>query len=95
MTRAAEHVYTDQRDIARLEGWMKQLDDEAMVEIRLQDGRCVRGVVIARPTVQMFFDAQGREGMNGVVRIDDVADPELSHFLWLDQITAVERIGTD
>src|SRR5690606_23549134 len=38
MTQFAEHVYTEQRDIARIESWAEQLEDEARVEIRLADG---------------------------------------------------------
>src|SRR5690606_16077837 len=48
MTRFAEHVYTEQSDIARIESWAEQLEDEARVEIRLADGERVEGFVTAR-----------------------------------------------
>ena len=94
MTRFAEHVYTEQSDIARIESWAEQLEDEAMVEIRLAGGERVEGFVTARPTIQVFRDGEGREGMNAVVRIDDLADPEHAHYLWLDRIIDIRRTGT-
>ena len=94
MTQFAEHVYTEQRDIARIESWAEQLEDEARVEIRLADGARVEGFVTARPTIQVFRDGEGREGMNAMVRIDDQADPEHAHYLWLDRIIDIRRTGT-
>lgn len=94
MGRQAERVYTEQRDIARIESWAQQLQDEAMVAVELADGRRVEGVVTARPTVQVFQDARGREGLNALVRIDDARDPAQAHYLWLDRIVGIRRIGT-
>ncbi|MDN5781387.1 MAG: DUF3247 family protein [Luteimonas sp.] len=94
MSQLAEHVYTQQRDIARIESWVQQLDDEAIVEIRLADGARIEGVVIARPTIQVFRDGSGREGMNAMVRIDDAANPVHAHYLWLDRIIDIRRTGT-
>ncbi|MGO1893502.1 MAG: DUF3247 family protein, partial [Luteimonas sp.] len=87
-------VYTDDADIARLEGLMEQLPDEARVELLLADGSSVAGVVSVRPTVQTFLDPQGEEGINGVVRIDDAADPSQAHYVWLDVIRDVRPIDT-
>ena len=95
MGRTAERVYTDDADIARLEGLMEQLPDEARVELLLADGSSVAGVVSVRPTVQTFLDPQGEEGINGVVRIDDAADPSQAHYIWLDVIREVRPIDTD
>src|SRR3546814_17610117 len=83
MTQFAEHVYTAQHDIARIESWAGQLEDEARVEILLVDGARVEGFVAARPTIQVFRDGEGREGMNAMVRIDDQANPEHAQYLWL------------
>lgn len=94
MGQLAEHVYTEQRDIARIESWVEQLDDEARVEIHLADGARVDGYVAARPTIQVFRDGEGREGMNAVVRIDDAVAPEHAHYVWLDRIVDVRRVGT-
>src|SRR3546814_10405432 len=94
MTQFAEHVYTAQHDIARIESWAGQLEDEARVEILLVDGARVEGFVAARPTIQVFRDGAGREGMNAMVRIDDQANPEHAHYLWLDRIIDIRRPGT-
>lgn len=94
MSQLAERVYTEQPDIARIESWAAQLEDEARVEVRLADGGRVDGYVAARPTIQVFRDADGNEGMNAVVRIDDAADPSQAHALWLDRIVGIRRLGT-
>ena len=94
MGQVAERVYTEQRDIARIESWTGQLEDEERVEVSLADGTCIDGFVAARPTVQIFLDESGNEGMNALVRIDDAADPEQAHYVWLDRIVDVRRLGT-
>jgi Protein of unknown function (DUF3247) len=94
MGREAENVYTDQHDIALLEARAGQLPDEARVDIVLVDGSRVTGTVAARPTLQTFFDEDGREGVNGVVRIDDHDEPGRAHYLWLDRILEIVVLGT-
>lgn len=94
MGQFAECVYTDQADIALLESRATQLPDEAKVEVVLIDGSKLQGVVTARPTVQMFRDGAGDEGINGVVRIDDAGDPAQPHYLWLDEILEIHQTGT-
>ncbi len=94
MGQFAECVYTDQADIALLESRAEQLPDEAKVEVVLIDGSKVEGVVSARPTVQMFHDSEGEEGINALVRIDDAQDPERAHYLWLDEILEVHQTGS-
>ena len=92
MGRTAERVYTDDADIARLEALVTELPDEARVELLLADGSSVTGTVSVRPTVQTFLDPRGEEGINGVVRIDDAADPSRLHWVWLDRIREVRRL---
>ena len=95
MGRYAEHVYTDQRDIARLEALTLQLPDEAEVELTLQDGRVLTGIVSTRPVVQQFLGQdENSEGANGVLRLDDPAHSERVHLLWLDEIRSVRRLGS-
>jgi len=94
MGQVAERVYTEQRDIARIESWAGQLEDEERVEVSLADGTRIDGFVAVRPTVQVFLDESGHEGMNAVVRIDDAADPEQAHYVWLDRIVDIRRLGT-
>ncbi|MBC7990106.1 MAG: DUF3247 family protein [Luteimonas sp.] len=90
MGRSASNVYTDQHDIAVLEARAARLPDEARVKVVLVDGGRITGVVAARPTIQTFLDEDGREGLNGIVRIDDAHDPGRAHLLWLDQILEIE-----
>lgn len=94
MSRDAANVYTDQHDIDLLEARAGQLPDEARVEILLVDGSRVKGTVATRPTIQTFFDEDEREGLNGVVRIDDHDEPGRAHYLWLDQILEIVALGT-
>ncbi len=94
MTNIAERVHTDQAQIARLEERVKQLHDEAVVELEMSDGRIIRGVVAVRPSVQTFRDAEGREGTNAYVRLDDAVQPERWQYIWLDQIERVTRLGS-
>ena len=94
MGQLAERVYTASDDIARLEALVLQLPDEARVELLLSDGGSITGVVSVRPTVQTFLDPQGEEGINGVLRIDDAADPSQAHYVWLDRIREVRHLDT-
>src|SRR3546814_11493452 len=93
MTQFAEHVYTAQHDIARIESWAGQLEDEARVEILLVDGARVEGFVAARPTIQVFRHGAGREGMNAMVRIAEQDNPEHAHYLGLDRSIDMRRTG--
>jgi len=94
MSNTAERVHTDQAQIARLQARVKELQDETVVELRLVDGTIVTGVVAVRPSVQIFRDAEGREGTNAYVRIDDQVQPERWQYIWLDQIDNVTRLGS-
>lgn len=92
MSQVADRVYTGREDIARLEALVEELADEARVELLLEGGKRIEGVVAVRPTVQTFLDPQGREGINGVVRIDDALDPSRAHYLWLDRIREIRDL---
>ncbi len=94
MSNTAERVHTDQAQIARIQERVKELDGESVVELRLVNGTVVTGVVAVRPSVQTFRDAEGREGTNAYVRIDDQEQPERWQYIWLDQIENVTRLGS-
>jgi hypothetical protein len=94
MTEAPPHLYTQQDDIARMEAMIQQLPDEAVVRLDLNDGGSITGTVSVRPAVQLFRDADGQEGFNAVVRIDDRRRPQVAHYLWLDRIAAITALGT-
>ena len=75
MSQVAKRVHTDQGEIDRIEALAARLPDEARVELVLDDGDRIAGTVSVRPTVQVFRDEDGNEGLNALVRIDDAADP--------------------
>jgi hypothetical protein len=98
MARVAPRVYLAAGDIARLEAIATQLPQDARVRVSLEDGRQLAGMVSATPTVLVFYDAVGREGMNAVLRIESFLDDGRAHgggdhYLWLDQVEAVERLS--
>jgi hypothetical protein len=98
MSRDAPRVHVDAAAIARLEAIAVQLPQDAQVQVRLVDGSQLRGMVSATPAVQVFYDADGREGMNAVLRIESFLDDGRAHdggdhYLWLDQVEAVERLS--
>jgi hypothetical protein len=94
MGREADTIHTDQGSIARLHALVKELRDNAKVDLHLQDGSTVRGVVAVVPTVQNFVDANGTEGVNGVVKLVDPERPEWSATVALDTIARVEHLDS-
>lgn len=95
MTAIAERVHTRQDEIALIESRIVELPDEAIVEITLDDGRKLKGLVTTRPTIQTFRDAEGREGVNALLRLDDLEQPGHSHQVWLDQVSEIFHMGSD
>jgi hypothetical protein len=95
MAAIAERVHARQDEIALIESRIVELPDEAIVEITLDDGRKLKGLVTARPTIQTFRDAEGREGVNALLRLDDLERPGHSHQLWLDRVSGIFHMGSD
>jgi hypothetical protein len=94
MGRRAERVYTDPGDIALLEKWVGELAVNAMVRVVRHDGAVVEGVVSVTPTVQVFLDPAGQEGMNGVVRLIDSRRPDWDGLVWLGDIRDIEHLDS-
>ena len=97
MARVAPRVHVSADRIARIEDLARQLLQDERVEILMEDGTSLLGVVEYQPSVQMFFDPQGREGSNAQVRIELSLDDGRPHpsgvrDLWLDEIDAVTRV---
>ncbi|TZF88235.1 DUF3247 family protein [Cognatilysobacter lacus] len=94
--RIAPRVYTDQADIDRLQALISELPNDRHVQLTLDDGREFVGVVSGRPVAMQFFDPDGHEGTNGIVRIEQPAmeQPEQARWvdLFLDQIIAVRPL---
>lgn len=95
MTRTAKRVFTHAADIAHLQEQIGQLCDGAFVRVTMKDGGIREGTVSERPQAQLFYDPDGIEGTNAVVRLEDPAmDPvgASQHEFWLDEIARIERL---
>ncbi|WP_162823803.1 DUF3247 family protein [Lysobacter sp. TY2-98] len=97
--RIAPRVYTAQPDIDRLQAIALELPNDEHVQVTLDDGRVFTGIVAARPITQQFYDANGDEGTNGAVRLEQSAleHPEDARWvdLYLDQIVEVRHLDRD
>ncbi|GAB6194740.1 DUF3247 family protein [Lysobacter xanthus] len=82
--RIAPHVYTDRNDIDRLQAMLFDLPNGQAVRLTLDDGRVFEGIVSGRPMTMQFFDADGREGTNGTVRIEQPALDAPMQAGWVD-----------
>lgn len=94
MIEVPQTLYTRQADIDRLEAMVRALPDEAVVELHLVDGGMLTGTVSTRPSMQVFRDADGVEGFNAVVRLDDQRNPAHAHYLWMDRIQEIVQLGS-
>ena len=90
MSRDAPRIHVDPAEIARLEGIAARLQQDSRVEVRLDDGTVMRGIVSATPTVQAFYDPDGNEGLNAAARIEDETGGK--GYVWVDRISSVERL---
>ena len=59
--------------------------------LTLVDGSRLSGVVATRPVLQTFLDADGNEGINAGLRIDDASGQARS--IWLDEVVDVRRFA--
>jgi hypothetical protein len=92
MGRKAEKIYTEPREIERIQRLVVQLPSQARVRITMNNGNIVAGTVTERPAAQLFEDAFRATGMNGQVRLDDPTVPRWTAYLWLGDIKRVERL---
>lgn len=95
--RNANRVFTAEADIEQLRAKVAALPNGAHVELELEDGERLVGIVAARPMLQQFFDFSGREGTNGTVRLERPALDDPDHTpaprdVWLDRISVVRRL---
>lgn len=90
MSREAPRVHVDTAAIARLEEVSTQLSQDSRVELRLDDGTTMRGIVTMTPTIQSFYDPDGVEGLNAVARIERESGG--NGYVWVDRISAVQRL---
>ncbi|MEN5061984.1 DUF3247 family protein [Luteimonas sp. TWI1416] len=94
MSQTPPRIHIERTEIDALERNIRLLDDEAIVKVTLADGTQIEGVVSARPTLEIFRTADGDEGHNARLRLDDLEDPTVPHFVWVGDIVAIEQIGS-
>lgn len=94
--RIADAVYTRQEDIDRIQALILELHNDARVALTLDDGTELRGIVAFKPSIQQFFDRNGREGSNAIVRLDQPAleAPEKAGWIdvFLDRVVALRHL---
>lgn len=95
MSRTPPRILVHRDDLDTLERRIVELDDEAVVLLSLATGARIEGIVAARPTLEVFRDAEGQEGHNALLRLDDRAAPEVPHFIWVSEIVDIERVLVD
>jgi len=84
-------VHADRSRIERMAALCSHLDEEERVSVALDDGSQVTGVVLAKPSLQTFLDADGNEGLNAVVKLDDVDGSGRARSYWLDTVVDVRH----
>ena len=92
MSQTPPRLHTSRADLDRIEQRIAELDDEARVRVTLTNGARIDGVVSARPTLEVFRDTDGSEGHDARLRLDDLAAPDVPHFVWVGEITGIERL---
>ena len=95
MAQHADRVHTRQQDIERLSSLCDDLEQEARVTVTLASGASVSGVVLAKPGLQTFVDHEGREGVNAVLKLDDIGGMGMVRYFWLDDVVDVSRRPSD
>lgn len=92
MGRSAKKVYVEPREIARIERLVTELPSQAQVRVLLHNGDVLSGTVTERPALQLYEDAEGVQGFNAELRLDDPRAPPWQAYVWLGDIERVERL---
>ncbi|MGB3462713.1 DUF3247 family protein [Rhodanobacter lindaniclasticus] len=94
MGRNTPCVFVAEDAIERIEALVHQLPANRHVVLLLSDGSSCDGVVSVRPSVQVFRDPQGREGINAEVQLQRPDVPAWHQRVWLDRIRRVESVDS-
>jgi hypothetical protein len=94
MTQIAKQVFTERADIDRLDHWISELAVNAQVRITTHDGEVLEGLVMVTPTVQVFRDHHDLEGLNGVVKLENLERSERDQVVWLGDIRELEHLDS-
>ncbi len=89
----AQHVVTDEGDIRELEALVDELQGNSHVVLALRDGTTCEGVVTVRPSMQVFRDGEGLEGVNAEVQLERPGT-DCHRRVWLDQIVHIEHLDS-
>ena len=89
MAQRAERVHTRQQDIERLTSLCDALEEEEHVLVTLANGETFSGVVLMKPSLQTFVDPAGNEGVNGVLKLDNIGGMGVTRYFWHDDIRDV------
>lgn len=94
MGSKAPNVVTDENGIRRLEALVHELQGNSHVVLVLHDGGACDGVVTVRPSVQVFRDQAGLEGLNAEVQLERPDVPTWHQRIWLDQVVRIEHLDS-
>lgn len=75
-----------------MEALAQRLPEGGHVTLVLDDDSTVKGLVSAVPSIQVFLDADGNEGLNANVRIEVAQADGADRIVWLDRIRDVVRM---
>jgi hypothetical protein len=92
MTQIAKQVFVDRADIDRLDHWITELAVNARVRITTHDDEIVEGLVMVTPTVQVFRDHDDIEGINGIVKLENLERSDRDQVVWLGDIRKLEHL---
>ena len=94
MARHAPQVFIDTKDIARIEALILRLRTGARVRLLMDNGPGMSGTVTEKPTIQIFENAHGNQGVNAMLRLDVDEVRGDSEYVWLGDIVRVDTIDT-
>jgi len=94
MARHAPQIFTYTKDIARIEALIQRLPTGARVRLLMDSGPAMAGTVTERPTIQIFENAKGNQGVNAMLRLDVDEVRGDSEYIWLGDVARVESIDT-
>ncbi len=89
MVRRADRVHTRQEEIERLTSLCDAFEEEEHVTVTLANGAAVSGVVVAKPGLQTFLDHSDNEGVNAVLKLDNIGGMGVVRYFWLDDVVDV------
>lgn len=94
MGQIAEKVFVERADVERLEHLVEELAVNASVRVATRQYRVVEGLVTVTPTIQVFRDNEGIEGMNGIVKLVNTEHPDRVEVVWLGDIREVAHLDS-